>query len=85
VTAPNPGAFNQVLLRALAQIQANNFLERAHALAEEIAARRPDVVGLQEVFNFTLNGQNGAAPYRDHLADTLLTLARLLSNADLSV
>lgn len=77
VTAPNPGAFNQALLRALAQIQANNFLERAHALAEEIAARQPDVVGLQEVFNFTLNGQNGAAPYRDHLADTLHALTAL--------
>ena len=31
------------------RIEANRFEQRAHALAAEIAAARPDVVGLQEV------------------------------------
>ena len=77
VVAPNAAAFNQAVLAALAQITANKFPERAKALAEEIADRRPEVVGLQEVFSFKLNGQNGAPPYRDHLADTLNALNTL--------
>jgi endonuclease/exonuclease/phosphatase family metal-dependent hydrolase len=77
VTAPDPVALNQAVLEALAQIQANNFPERAQALAEEIADHQPEVVGLQEVFSFTLNGQHGAAPYRDHLTDTLHALNAL--------
>src|SRR5262249_47668339 len=75
ITAPNPAALNQALVATLAQIAANNFPERAQALAKEIAGRDPEVVGLQEVFDFTLNGQNGAPPYRDHLVDTLSALA----------
>jgi hypothetical protein len=41
------------VLAALAQVAANNFAERADALAEVIADRSPHVVGLQEVFKFT--------------------------------
>ncbi len=74
VTAPNAAVFNQAVLAALEQIKANNFPERARALAEEIIDRRPEVVGLQEVFSFKRNGQQGAPPYRDHLADTLSAL-----------
>jgi endonuclease/exonuclease/phosphatase family metal-dependent hydrolase len=74
VVTASPGTFNQTVLDALAQIRANNFPERARALAEEIADYQPDVVGLQEVFSFTINGRHGAAPYRDHLADTLRAL-----------
>jgi endonuclease/exonuclease/phosphatase family metal-dependent hydrolase len=74
---PDPVAVNQAVLAFLAQIQANNFPERARAMAEEMADRHPDVVGLQEVFTFTLNGQNGTPPYRDQLADTLQALEAL--------
>jgi endonuclease/exonuclease/phosphatase family metal-dependent hydrolase len=46
-------------------------------MAQEIAAHHPEVVGLQEVFTFTLNGATGDPPYRDHLVDTLTALAAL--------
>lgn len=72
--------FNKAVLEVLNQIQANDFPARADALAEEIADRLPDVVGLQEVFNITLNGLNGPAPYRDQLTDTLDALNVLGAN-----
>ncbi len=59
---------------ALAQIAANNFPERAQALAAEIAEKQPHLVGLQEVYNFTFNGSNGPPPFRDYLADLLAAL-----------
>ena len=39
----------QAVADAFAQVQATNFAERAGRLAAEIAATRPDVIGLQEV------------------------------------
>ncbi len=62
---------------ALQQIAATNFPERAQALAAEIADRRPHLVGVQEVFNFTLEGRNGPPPFRDYLEDLLAALADL--------
>ena len=64
---------------ALAQAAENNFPERAQALAQLIANRSPDVVGLQEVFNFTFDPdgdgpippQNGPPPFVNHLQATL--------------
>jgi endonuclease/exonuclease/phosphatase family metal-dependent hydrolase len=77
IAAPDAAAFNREALAALDQIAANHFPERAFSLALEIALQRPDVVGLQEVFDFRLNGAHGAPPYRDHLADTLQALSLL--------
>lgn len=62
---------------ALERIAVNNFPERAQALAREIAERQPDIVALQEVFDFRLNGQNGPPPFVDHLAETLDALGGL--------
>jgi hypothetical protein len=60
---------------ALAQVAANNFPERAKVLAAEIVDTKPQLVSLQEVYNFTLNGQNGAPPFRDYLSDLMAALA----------
>ena len=75
ISATSPEEFLAAAQAALEQIAANNFPERAKALAEEIAEKRPHLIGLQEVFNFTLNGSNGSPPFRNHLADLLDALA----------
>ena len=62
-------------LATLTQIAANNFPLRARRLATEVALTKPDLIGLQEVINFTLNGQNGSQPFVDHLDETLEALA----------
>lgn len=56
---------------ALMQAAANNFPERAAVLAGEIAEKNPHLVGLQEVYNFTINGYNAAPPFRNYLTDLL--------------
>ena len=55
----------------MTQIAANNFPLRAKRLATEVALTRPDVIGLQEVFDFTVDGFNVGPPFVNHL-DTLL-------------
>ena len=60
---------------ALAQIAANNFPLRARRLATEVALTKPDLIGLQEVFNFELNDNNPGRPFVDHLEETLAALA----------
>ena len=52
LTAPSPGVVPIRVAQAWAQIQANDFAERAAAIAEEVHATRPDVIGLQEVALF---------------------------------
>jgi endonuclease/exonuclease/phosphatase family metal-dependent hydrolase len=75
--APDPPAFFAALREALIQIAENDFPARARALAREIADKRPDIVGLQEVFDFRINGVNGPPPFVDHLAETLQALEEL--------
>jgi len=57
--------------KALEQVAANDFTERANALAAEIVEKKPHLIGLQEVYNFTVNGFNGPLPFRDYLTDLL--------------
>ena len=52
LTAPSPAAVPVLVAQAWAQIQANDFEERAAAIAAEVHATRPDVIGLQEVALF---------------------------------
>ena len=75
MSASTPQEFSARLESGLAKIAAANFPERAQALAREIADKKPHLVGLQEAYRFTLNGQTGAPPFRDHLDDLLAALA----------
>src|SRR5262245_1824573 len=50
--APSPPALFAAVGAAWAQVQANDFPARAEALADEIAAAEPDLVGLQEAMLF---------------------------------
>lgn len=86
IMAP-PELFLQRAIEAVQQVAANNFPERAEAFASQIAAWHPDVVALQEVYDFGCvvgsdpNGQpiivNGGVPFRNHLNDTLNALDAL--------
>jgi hypothetical protein len=75
--APDFEAFLAAVRATLLQVAANDFRERAQALAREIAGKRPEIVGLQEVYDFRLNFQNGSPPFVDHLAQTLAALDAL--------
>lgn len=48
----DPVAFNNALVEALKKIAESSPAERVRALAEQIAQRNPDVVGLQEAYKF---------------------------------
>ena len=60
---------------ALNTIAANNFPLRARRFATEVALTKPDLIGLQEVFDFKLNGKNFGPPFVNHLDVTLDALA----------
>ena len=69
-------AFNNALLNALGMVAANLPEQRYVALAREISGRRPHLVGLQEVFDFSCVGpgcsyQAIAGAFNDHLTGTL--------------
>jgi hypothetical protein len=86
IAAEDPAAFNAALLQALSDIADNDFPARAGALAELIADRLPDLVGLQEVFLFgciplaqPMPGMGCDDPaiagaFQDHLSLTLQAL-----------
>jgi hypothetical protein len=77
-TSPDAASFMAAARAVLMDIAASNFPERAQALAREIAERRPHIVGLQEVYDFRLNGSNtGAPPFLDQLQVTKAALAAL--------
>jgi len=59
---------------AFNEIAQTKFPQRATALATEIEAIRPHLIGLQEVFDFRLNGQHGDLPFIDYLQTLLAAL-----------
>jgi endonuclease/exonuclease/phosphatase family metal-dependent hydrolase len=65
VTATSPEQFVAAVATDWAHVLANDFPRRAKALATEIALTRPDVLGLQEVSQFTLDGS--PTPTLDYL------------------
>lgn len=75
VTAQTPEEFLAAATAALTQVAANNFPRRAQGLAREVLLTRPDVIALQEVFDFSLNGRHAGPPFVDHLQATLDALA----------
>lgn len=75
LAAQTPAEFVVAVQTTLAKIAESDFPTRAELLAEEIASKRPHLVGLQEVTTLTLNGSTGAPPYRDYLNDLLSALA----------
>ena len=74
VVAP-PEGFAAAVEEAFIQIAKNYFPLRAQRLAKEIACTQPDLIGLQEVYDFKVNDQNVGPPFVDHLAETLDALA----------
>jgi endonuclease/exonuclease/phosphatase family metal-dependent hydrolase len=74
IAADSPEKFLGAIQQALEQVAANNFPERAQALAAEIVEKKPHLVGLQEVFDFTLNENHGSGPFRDYLEDLMAAL-----------
>jgi endonuclease/exonuclease/phosphatase family metal-dependent hydrolase len=75
ILAQTPAEFIAAATAALTQIAANDFPTRAAALAKEVRNTRPDVIGLQEVFDFSVNGLHVGPPFVDHLQATLAALA----------
>lgn len=61
----DPMAFNNALVEALKKIAVTQPTERVRALAEEIARRNPDVVGLQEAYLFECTPFPGIQPAVD--------------------
>jgi hypothetical protein len=76
ILAP-PEDFLEAATAVLTQVALSNFPRRARGLAREVFLTRPDVIGLQEVFNFTVNDANIGPPFVDHLKATLDALEAL--------
>jgi hypothetical protein len=47
---------------------------RARRLAAEVALTKPDLIGLQEVYDYTVDGKNIGPPFVNHLKETLAAL-----------
>jgi hypothetical protein len=73
--AQTPQEFIAAAAVALAQAAANDFPLRARRFATEVALTAPDLIGLQEVVDFKLNGVNVGPPFVDQLTETLNALA----------
>jgi endonuclease/exonuclease/phosphatase family metal-dependent hydrolase len=65
--AKTPEGFIEAVARIYATVQYTNFPQRAEAIADEIEAEAPDLIGLQEVTKWTTGGVNPPPGY-DFLA-----------------
>lgn len=74
IAAQNKEQFLSAVFDILGTIEFNNFPERAAALAAEIVEKKPHLVGLQEVLNFTIDGANPGPPFNDYLQELLNAL-----------
>jgi hypothetical protein len=76
-SAPNPPAFIAGVKDALDQVAANDFTERAVALAAMIIEKDLHLIGLQEVYNFTssIPALNDSPPFLNYLEELLDALS----------
>jgi endonuclease/exonuclease/phosphatase family metal-dependent hydrolase len=65
--AATPEEFIEAVARIYATVQYTNFPARAEAIADEVQAKEPDLIGLQEVTKWTTEGLNPPPGY-DFLA-----------------
>jgi len=84
INAKNQTELSEAIMRSYSEIQATDYSTRAQALAIEIADKKPDLIGLQEVV--LIRGQalkNPAATIEfDYLKILLNELAKLGQNYD---
>ena len=76
-TATDPQGFVVAVQEFLLAVAETNFPLRAKALAAEIESVEPQLIGLQEVADFRLNGDHGPPPFRDYLDDLITELVAL--------
>jgi endonuclease/exonuclease/phosphatase family metal-dependent hydrolase len=74
VVAPDTPTFLAAVARVYGGAQFTNFPARAEAIADEVAADQPDVIGLQEVTKWETSGP-GVPPSQDFLAILQTALA----------
>ncbi len=67
LAAPSPIAFLGAVAQIWGNVQATSFPTRAGALADEVAAHHPDLIGLEEVSRWTVTGPS-PTPSLDFLA-----------------
>jgi len=70
-TATDFDSFMAAARTLLTNVANSDSPERAQSLARQVDEFRPDVIGLQEVYNFRLNFQNDAIPFVDYLDEVL--------------
>jgi endonuclease/exonuclease/phosphatase family metal-dependent hydrolase len=71
----DPGLFLFGVKDALDQMAANDFTERAEAIAATIVEKDPELIGLQEVYNIRINNMNDQPPFRNYQNDLINALA----------
>lgn len=75
MTATSPEQFLSAVYEILGTIENNDFPSRAAAIAAEIVEKKPHLVGLQEVYSFTIGGLNPGPPFTDYLQELLDALS----------
>jgi endonuclease/exonuclease/phosphatase family metal-dependent hydrolase len=74
IAAQNKEQFLSAVFDIMGTIVDNSFPERAAAMAGEIVEKKPHLVGLQEVLNFTIDGATPGPPFNDYLQELLNAL-----------
>jgi endonuclease/exonuclease/phosphatase family metal-dependent hydrolase len=74
IAAENKEQFLSAVFDIMETIEDNSFPERAAAMAAEIVEKKPHLVGLQEVLNFTIDEATPGPPFNDYLEELLKAL-----------